>query len=150
METKPPKPKKYSRHGKLLGRPTKRLVKLDTVPTRCPISLHQYLKAIHPFSHASLLDFHTEILNSFITKRPWEHGLVWRKPKSIMTKSAGFSITTGWRQVNIQMDTEMFAKVSNLSLELGVTKACFLYTALYWYAQYEKPPKSVNLLNRSE
>ena len=138
--------KKLSRNGRPVGRPTTRLVKLKVAPTRCPASLHQYLKRIYPFlGFSSMIELYADILNGFIEKRPWNLGLEWRKPKAVVTKAGGRDNSTGWCQVNIQLEEALFERVNNLTLETGVARAVFIYTAMYWYAQYEKPPHNLKL-----
>jgi hypothetical protein len=132
-----------SEHGRRIGRPVKRVEKLKPVPTRCPTQIYTYLKGITPFLYPSLTEMFADMLKRFITERPWEHGLHWRKPKTAMTLANGVAGKTGWEQVNIQLLPEQALEVAKTAEECGVSAAAFCYTAIFWWVQYIYPPEKM-------
>jgi len=133
--------KKISFRARPVGRPRTRVAPLVTLPTRCPEALHRYLKTIYPFEHSSLTAYYEHILLEFISQRPWEHGLCWRKPRVRVVVVGDGVGSTGWAQVNVQVPKEMADDILKHVKTLGVSRAAFLYTALFWWAMYMKPPR---------
>jgi hypothetical protein len=126
-----------------IGRPQIRLESLVTIPTRTPEALLRYMKAIYPFRYASLTAMYKEMLTRFLDTRPWEEGLDWRKPKGRVEKSGGQIAATGWIQVNVQTTKELKEKVIAVAKTNGVTNAVVVYTAMFWWAMYIMPAKTV-------
>jgi hypothetical protein len=153
-ENRPSKPLVPARHtrslgsGKMLGRPRTRAVPLKAVPTRCPSEIYRYLKGLSPFLGPSLTNMFEEMMTRFIDERPWDHGLLWRKPKTAMTFAGGKAGRTGWEQVNIQLEEALAEKVRLTALACNQSRACFCYTAMFWWVQYIYPPNKQQLLLR--
>lgn len=131
-----------------IGRPRTRFEQMETVPTRCPDQIYTYLKGISPFRYNSLTAMFDDMLTRFIKERPWEHGLHWRKPKTAMTYTHGQAGRTGWVQVNIQVTPSLAKEVGSQAELCGVSKACFCYTAMFWWVQYIYPPNKMMLTQR--
>lgn len=123
--------------------PMARTEALETIPTRCPESLHRYMKMIYPVSYSSLTMMFEEMLTRFIAQRPWEHGLDWRKPRSRIERSGGVTAATGWCQVNVQTTASMKEKITAIAKTTGVTNSVFVYTAMFWWSMYIMPARSV-------
>ena len=132
-------------YQKPIGRPRTRFEKMKSVPTRCPEPIYTYLKGISPFLGPSLADMFNTMLSRFIAEKPWEHGLHWRKPKTAMTYAGGRTGRTGWEQVNIQLVPELADLVTQTAAACGVSKACFCYSAMFWWVQYIYPPNKIML-----
>lgn len=130
---------------KRTGRPRTRFEKMVVVPTRCPTQIYTYLKAITPFRYRSLTEMFNDMLSRFLEEAPWDHGLMWRKPKTVMTVASEKTGRTGWEQVNISLEPELANKVSETAAQCGVSKACFCYTAMFWWVQYVFPPNKMML-----
>jgi hypothetical protein len=124
-----------------VGRPRTRVVPLKTIPTRCPEALHRYLKTIYPLEHPSLTAYFEHILSEFIKQRPWDHGLVWRKPRVRVVILGDGVGSTGWAQVNVQVPKELADRIEKIIMTLDISRAAFLYTAFFWWAMYIKPPR---------
>lgn len=129
--------------GRVGRPPLARLDELDSIPTRCPESLHRYMKSIYPYSYRSLTDMFFDMLTRFIEQRPWDHGLDWRKPKGRIERSGGVVAATGWTQVNVQVPAPMKEKIIAIAKTNGVTNSVFVYTAMFWWAMYIMPARSV-------
>lgn len=129
-----------SHRGKKLGRPNTRFDKLVAVPTRCPDQIYTYLKGISPFRYSSLTAMFEDMMTRFMTERPWERGLLWRKPKTALSFAGGKTGRTGWVQVNIQLTPATAARLTLEAERCGQSKACFCYTAMFWWVQYIFPP----------
>lgn len=134
-----------SRHGVKLGRPKTRHEKLRTVSTRCPGTIYTYLKGITPFRYPSLTEMFADMLRRFMDEKPWEHGLVFRKPKTPTAQSGVGMGTTGWEQVNILLTPDLAAEVEKTALDCGQSRAAFCYTAIFWWVQYVFPPAKFQL-----
>lgn len=124
-------------------RPTARTEEVETIPTRCPESLHRYMKMIYPVSYSSLTAMFEDMLTRFIDQRPWENGLDWRKPKSRVERSGGVVAATGWCQVNVQITAGMKEKITAIAKTTGVTNSVFVYTAMFWWSMYIMSARSV-------
>lgn len=129
------------------GRPKTRLEKLKPIPTRCPESLHKYLQAIRPFKYPSLTELYEDMLERFIATRPWEHGVEWRKPRTRLSKRDEYSATTGWIQINVQVQPALKARVVALAVTEGVSQAAIAYTAMYWWAMFIMPASQVRAMS---
>lgn len=125
------------------GRPRVRLEPLVPVITRCPSQIYTYLKGIMPFNYRSLTEMFEDMLRRFCQEQPWEHGLKWRKPKRAMTVADGKAGRTGWEQVNMQLPEDLAVLVHDTAEKNGVSKACFCYTAMFWWVQYIYPPNKM-------
>jgi hypothetical protein len=131
------------------GRPITRFEKKVILPTRCPDHVFTYLKAIQPFLHRSLTAMFEDMLTLFIKERPWERGLHWRKPKSVSIHKNGVDGQTSWRQVNIEVCSELSKQVAHEANVCGQSKASFCYTAIFWWVQHKYPPREVVALKKS-
>lgn len=134
-----------SHKGKKLGRPRSRFNELKTIPTRCPEHMYLYLKSLYPQRWASLTGMYDDMFRQFIAERPWEHGLVWRKPKATLVHVGSLENRTGWVQVNIQVDINLSKAAEKVAEALTnegarVSMAMFAYTAIFWWVQYVFPP----------
>lgn len=129
--------------GRNIGRPRTRLEALKTVPTRCPAQIYTYLKGISPFLYGSLTEMFEDMMSRFVSERPWEHGLHWRKPKTATTFAGGEQGRTGWEQINMQLPPKLADEVSKTSDDCGVSNAAFCYTAIFWWVQYIYPPEKM-------
>lgn len=131
--------------GKLLGRPQSRFNELKTIPTRCPEHMYLYLKSLYPQRWASLTGMYDDMFKQFIAERPWEHGLVWRKPKATSVHVGAAENRTGWVQVNVQIDIDLSKEAQKVAAALTaegmrVSMAMFAYTAIFWWVQFVYPP----------
>ena len=131
--------------GRRLGRPKSRHEKLIPVSTRCPGTIYVYLKGITPFRYPSLTAMFADMLRRFIDEKPWEHGMHFRKPKTILAHAGSTAATTGWEQVNILLSPEVAAEVKNVANACGQSKAAFCYTAIFWWVSYVFPPAQFKL-----
>lgn len=125
------------------GRPTTRLEPLETLPTRCPSSLHRYLKTVYPYRFNSLTELYEVMLSQFLETEPWKAGVHWRQPLTPMTRSQGQTGSTGWKLVNIQIPGWLKERVVNAAEFEGVSSATFAYTAMYWWAMFIMPANLV-------
>lgn len=135
------KPTRLSARGKKIGRPIERTEKLATLPTRCPIEVIRYLKGLAGSQGMTLTRMYEDMLRRFVEDRPWEHGLMWRKPKVATATIGGKAGTTGWVQVNIQIPADLAEAVELVSETVSVSKAALGYTAMFWWCQYIYPPR---------
>lgn len=127
-----------------IGRPKKyalgREEEVGFLQGRCSQALFDYLRmlAVHPrFPYRNLAGMYGVLFDKFLEAKPWELGLVWRKPRSIKSISGG----TGFVQVNIQVPKELEQRVRDAAAAQDVSLAVFIYTALYWWGRYVHPPK---------
>lgn len=126
-----------------IGRPRVRLEALEVIPTRCPETLHRYLKAIYPFQFATLTALHEEMLRQFLAVKPWNAGVEWRKPRARVTRNSSAASATGWVQINVQVPPKLKAEVEKVAKTEGVSAAAVAFTAMFWWAQFVMPPKVV-------
>jgi len=122
---------------------------LKPLPTRVPKILRDYLKAYARLQGRMLDDVCIEILDHFLTLRPFEQGLKMRTPVSLRSSTGQ---KQEWVQLNFFLSHEMALKVVALSeglsepeefaLDSGrpVSRAAILYTALHWFVSYMIPP----------
>jgi len=122
---------------------------LKPLPTRVPKILRDYLKAYARSQGRMLDDVCVEILDHFLTLRPFEQGLKMRTPVSLRSSTGQ---RQEWVQLNFFLSHEMALKVVALSeglsepeefaLDSGrpVSRAAILYTALHWFVSYMIPP----------
>jgi len=127
-----------------MARPRKyaegREAEVEFVQGRCSSALFDYLRmlAVHPrFPYRNLAGMYSVIFERFLEHKPWDLGLVWRKPRSVKSVTGG----TGFVQVNVQLPIELAARVRAKADEMDVSLASFVYTALYWWGRYVHPPK---------
>ncbi len=131
---------RLSARGKKIGRPIERTEKLATLPTRCPVEVIRYLKGLAGSQGWTLTTMYEDMLRRFVEDRPWEHGLIWRKPKVATATIGGMPGTTGWVQVNIQIPADLAEQCEAISEAVGISKAALGYTAMFWWCQYIYPP----------
>lgn len=131
---------------KRLGRPKTRLEEPRVVPTRCPSNMYTYMKMIAPLEWRSLTGMFQDMMTRFLSMEPWNHGLMWRKPRTALTYQEGVPGRTGWEQVNIQLPPDLADRVDRAAEASGVSKAAFCYTAMFWWIQYVYPPQAVRKL----
>lgn len=137
------KPVVKSEAGARIGRPKTRHEKLKPISTRCPAAVYTYLKGITPFQYPSLTEMFADMLKRFINEKPWEHGLHWRKPKTALSFAGNKVGSTGWEQLNISLTPTQAEEIEQKAEECGVSKACFCYTAIFWWVTYVYPPAKV-------
>ena len=138
----PVKRPRLSARGKKIGRPIERTGKRASLPTRCPIEVIRYLKGFAGSQGMTLTRMYEDMLRRFVEDCPWEHGLMWRKPRVSTTKIGGNVVgTTGWVQVNIHIPTDLAESVQAVSETAQVSKAALGYTAMFWWCQYIYPPR---------
>jgi hypothetical protein len=125
-----------------IGRPKTRHEKLVPIATRCPTPVYVYLKGITPFQYPSLTAMFADMLARFMKEKPWLHGLQWRKPKTAISLAGNKMNATGWEQINISVTEDQAAAVEQTAAQCGVSKACFCYTAIFWWVTYVFPPAS--------
>ncbi len=119
-----------------IGRPKSRFTPVRVVQTRVPDARYRYCKTIQPLRYETLMEMFGEMLAKFRAERPWDHGLMWRTPKT----AAHAGGKTGWKQININMEEEQKKSLGSLCEQLGVSSATFCYTAIYWWIEYVHPP----------
>lgn len=119
------------------------------LPTRVPKILRDYLKAYARLQGRMLDDVCVEILDHFLTLRPFEQGLKMRTPVSLRSSTGQ---KQEWVQLNFFLSHEMAFRVAALSERLwepagialegrhSVSRAAILYTALHWFVSYMIPP----------
>jgi hypothetical protein len=105
--------------------------------TRVPPVLRTYLKRYAKHHGISMEGFLAEVLAHFVALRPDQHGLLWRIPHSNRGEAGS---QQGWAQLNLLLPNDLAGKVVGLSMETAQTRAVVLYTALYWFARYLRPP----------
>jgi hypothetical protein len=125
-----------------VGRPITRFEPPTVIVTRCQNYLFTYLKGISPFLGPTLGSMFEMMFERFITEKPWEHGLPWKKPKIVMSQTDDRE-RNDWQQVNINLSPDLAEKVKNVASLCGVSKASFCYTGMYWWAQYIYPPNKI-------
>lgn len=129
--------------GAKVGRPKTRHEKLQPISTRCPAPVLIYLKGITPFRYPSMTAMFADMLARFSAEKPWQHGLLWRKPKTAVSLAGKKVGATGWEQLNISLIPEQAEEVAAMADKCGVSKACYCYTAIFWWVTYVFPPASV-------
>lgn len=111
---------------------------------RVPEAMHEYLRLLAVRKFSNLNKMYEKMFESFAELKPWEMGLVWRKPQAVKSVTDGIAKGTGWIQINIQITTELHEKVKEQAEAIkathGVTLASYVYTALYWWCVYVYPP----------
>jgi hypothetical protein len=111
--------------------------------------MRDHLKAYAHFRARKLDDVCVEILEGFLTLRPFERGLRIHVPMSLRSKDGGGQ---KWVQLNFFLSDELTLKVDQLCEEFSsgattaespqyVSRAAVLYTALYWFVKYLRPPR---------
>lgn len=143
----PPEPADIVRPRRL-GRPRTRFEEPKVVPTRCPANMYTYMKMIAPLEWRSLTAMFQDMMTRFLDTQPWNHGLLWRKPRTALTFQEGVAGRTGWEQVNIQLPPDLAERVEIAAVTAGISKAAFCYTAMFWWIQYVYPPKAVGKLSQ--
>ena len=107
------------------------------IPTRITTPLRAYLKAYAKVHGVTLEDLVQQILEKFLQLEPYNHGLQWRTPGSHRSADAA---KQGWRQLNIYLTPQLSAQLIGLEAHTGLSRAAILYTALFWFAKYMRPP----------
>jgi hypothetical protein len=105
--------------------------------TRVPPALRAYLKRYAKHHGLSMESFLAEVLAHFVSLRPDQRGLLWRIPHSNRGEAGA---EQGWAQLNLWLPNNMAGKVVGVSMETSQTRAVVLYTALFWFARYLRPP----------
>lgn len=107
------------------------------VQTRLPPSLRTYLRAYAKHHDLKLEALMADILEHFLNLRPDQHGLSWRKPQSNRSEAGS---SAGWIQFNALVPEELAGKVTGVAMVSGISRATLVYTAVYWFARYMRPP----------
>jgi hypothetical protein len=105
--------------------------------TRVPPALRTYLKRYAKHHGLSMEGFLAEVLAHFVTLRPDQRGLAWRIPHSNRGEAGA---QQGWAQLNLWLPNDLAGKVVGVTMETEQTRAVVLYTALFWFARYLRPP----------
>lgn len=100
--------------------------------------MREYLKAYAKYQGRKLDDLYAEILVSFLKQKPFDRGLQFRIPQSSRPTEGQ---EREWVQVNFFISDELNFQAQQLALEQDVSKASVLYTALYWFVKYLRPPE---------
>ncbi|MDP3008235.1 MAG: hypothetical protein Q8N30_04090 [Methylococcales bacterium] len=135
------KPVTFSHRKVPVGRPRSRLEELDVIQTRIPEPMYKYCKVIQSMKYSSLTEMFDDMLARFDNERPWDAGLLWRRPKSAMTYQASDSSRTGWKQINLNLTKERKEKIVTTCKTLDISMSTYSYTAIYWWIQYVYPQK---------
>jgi hypothetical protein len=112
--------------------------------TRLPSRLQAYMKSLANLQYGTLSAMHTAMLDEFLLRKPWQHGLEWRETKALSERDQADHLGgrfTGWMQVNFRLSDEMVEKIKQLARENGVTPSSVLYTCCYWWCWYKFPPQ---------
>jgi hypothetical protein len=112
------------------------------VPTRLPVKLHLYTKALAFALGKTLKSIYQDCAEQFLREEPWKYGLRWR-PNQDRTSGLldrGDKTVTGWMQANVRLRHETALRLEALAAneKIGVSSLC--YTMLYWWAWYQYPP----------
>lgn len=114
----------------------------DEIPTRVPVKMHMYAKALAFALNQNLRQSYIEMTDKFLHEKPWEMGLKWRQTKGLsqtLTESAGRQ-ATGWMQINMRVTPEQGIELTRLTHAEGVSMSSVTYTILYWWTWYVYPP----------
>lgn len=106
------------------------------VQTRAPKALRNYLRAYARHHALTMEALFEEIAEHFLTLRPDQHGLTWRKPKTHRKSTPGLDT---WAQINLLLADEKAGKLAGLAKHIGISRSAVAYTALYWFARYLRP-----------
>lgn len=131
------------RAGQPLGRPVVRTEPLKPIPTHCPTQMYTYFKAIYPYYWKSLTEMFEDMMTRFVNEAPYEHGLVFRKPRTSQEKLGESDGLTGWTQCNVRLPYDVAEKVKAIATTHDQSSSAVCYTAMFWWAQYVYPPKVV-------
>lgn len=107
------------------------------VQTRLPSPLRSYLRAYAKHHDLKLEALMADILGRFLDLRPDQHGLAWRIPQSNRSEAGS---SAGWIQFNSLVPEELAGKVTGVAMVSGISRATLVYTAVYWFARYMRPP----------
>lgn len=107
------------------------------VQTRLPSPLRSYLRAYAKHHDLKLEALMADILGHFLHLRPDQHGLSWRKPQSNRSEAGS---SAGWAQFNSLVPEELAGKLAGAAMGAGISRASLVYTAVYWFARYMRPP----------
>lgn len=107
------------------------------VQTRVPLSLRAYLRAYAKHHDLKLEALLADILGHFLNLRPDQQGLSWRKPQSNRSEAGS---SAGWAQFNALVPEELAGKLAGVAMVSGISRAALVYTAVYWFARYMRPP----------
>ncbi|ACT52123.1 hypothetical protein [Methylovorus glucosotrophus] len=135
------KPVTLSHRRSPVGRPRSRLESLAVIQTRIPEPMYRYCKVVQSIRYPSLTEMFEDMLIRFDTERPWEHGLLWRQPKSAISYHDADAMRTGWKQININLKKDLKSKIITTCKTLNISMSAYSYTALYWWIQYVYPQK---------
>lgn len=135
------KPVTLSQRRVPVGRPRSRLEDLQVIQTRIPEPMYRYCKVVQSIRYPSLTEMFEDMLLRFHNEKPWNHGLLWRQPKSALTYKAADSSRTGWKQININLKKELKDNIVITCRNNGLSMSTYTYTALYWWIEYVYPQK---------
>jgi hypothetical protein len=114
----------------------------DEIPTRVPVKMHMYAKALAFALNQNLRQSYIEMTEKFLREKPWETGLKWRQTKGLsqtLTESAGRQ-ATGWMQINMRVTPEQGADLTRIAQSADISMSSVTYTILYWWTWYVYPP----------
>ncbi len=113
------------------------------VTTRAPVKMHIYSKAVALSQGVLLRKLHSNMVELFLKEKPWKHGLKWRPVQSrtqTMKDATEIKDMTKWMQVNMRLPQKEAQDVERVANEEGIDMVVALYTMLYWYTWFIRPP----------
>lgn len=128
-----------TQHAKRIGRPQSRFNNLKVMQTRVPAPMYKYCKMVQALKYESLTSMFEDMVKIFIKEQPWQHGLLWRRPKAAVTYRDQMAGRTGWTQINIHIDEHKKEEIVLLCKSLDISMATFFYTAIFWWIEYVYP-----------
>ena len=109
--------------------------------------MREYLKAYAKFHGRKFDSLCQEILVKFIEIRPFEGRMVIHTP---LSSRSGAGVAQDWVQINFFITDELNLHTQKLADELHVSKASLLYSALYWFVKYMRPPTVLDALSKAQ
>lgn len=120
-----------------LGRPKSRDYDPAGLQTRITENIVRMLKQIVANKYKNATEMYQDMINQFLTEKPYNHGLQWRTPKSVKASINGESMDTGWILVAIQVRPEIKEEVLLVCAGQDISVATFCYTAIFWWIEYK-------------
>jgi hypothetical protein len=99
--------------------------------------MREYLKAYAKFHGRKFDGLCDEILAKFLALKPFTRGIVFHTPMSSRSEAGA---AQDWVQVNFFITDALNGQAQDVADDYRVSKATVLYTALYWFVKYMRPP----------
>lgn len=132
------------------GRPRTRVEPLGLIGTRCPEKLHQYIKGLAVARRMSQIELFTDMLELFLSEKPWTKGLPLTRPKAASTEKTGTKQggtasldSIEWVPVQIKVNQDLANRIVALAAQEQTSKAAIGFTAIYWYCEYIHHPRTL-------